>query len=480
MAPWNPTPVIAVSEYPLCEPVTDALGRTVFDGSRRTLVGSASIEWGRDDPWTQPEPATLTFTMFDPSRYWINRITGRTAVGTGVLMTVPLPAGTNRPDMPNDEFTLFQGFVSNVKVTEHRALTTKGKITGHLVEITAGDRTSMLGNVMFSWEDWPAERMVDRAIRIRNRLAGIGIREYYYEAPFKDAAVRPIEVRDKTALTMLRDLYQSFAHQWTYSQNRNVVIRIPEHRFTETPTFAIARGSNDVILTMPNMSDWTGEESPIDKAPHAGTGVDGAVTEGALELDSDRISVINLVEMTWQNRHDAYRTIVSSTVVEGSVPPYRTLAFESWLSDGVQADPVRANAGSKAFWGQSGPHHPAIKLDTRRTGGFASVGQGIALLSATEARGYVYVNGSPWSEVIGRLPVGAPSGGRITYERGHWQTETKLLATETTAGRGDLTYHDLDQRIAWGHPRPAGMFQFGGVHWWDLAQPHTPTIYYLT
>lgn len=476
---WNPKPVIAVSEYPVCEPVTTPAGETIFDGYKRTLVGKAVINWGRDDPWTQPEPATLRFTVFDPNRWWVERVRARSAVGTGCSMMVRLPDGENRADMPNGEFTLFQGFVSNVKVTEHRARTTRGEVSGHLVEITAGDRTSMLGNVLFTWEDWPAERMIDRAVRLRDRAAGIGIRQFYYEAAYKESAVRPIELRDETALTITRDLYQSFAHQWTYSQNRNVVIRIPEHRFNVLPQFAVVRGEADVILSMPNLVDTTGAESPIDTAPHVGTGVDGATTAGGLELDSDQIAAISRVEMTWKNVHDNYRTIISSTVVAGSEPPYRTLAFESWYSDGVQADPIRAQAANKAFGSQAGPHHPAITVDTRLTDGFASVGQGIALLSAVEAHGYVYVNGSPWYEATSQLPVGAPAGGSITYERGYWRTETRLLATDGIAAGGQLTYDQFPKGIAWGHPRPAGLYQFGGVNWWDLYHPASSSIYYL-
>lgn len=478
--PWNPTPTIAVGELPICEPRTDAEGRTVFDGNARTLVGKATIDWGRDDPWTQPEPATLRFTVFDPNRWWIDRVKNRVAVGTGCTMSVPLPAGTKRADMPNGIMTLFQGFVSNVKMTEHRARTTRGTITGHLVEITAGDRTSMLGNVMFSWEDWPAERMIDRAIRIRDRSAGVGIRQFYYESTFKDSAVSPIEVRDDTSITLLRDMYQSFAHQWSYNQNRNVVIRIPEHAFTEMPLFSVAPGSTDIVLRMPDIADWTGAESTIDTAPHAGTGVDGAVTSAAVELDSDQIAVITAVEMTWRNVHDNYRTIIATLVLTGSAEPRRTLAFESWYSDGIQADQIRDRAGSKAFSDQSGPHHPAIHVDTGLTDGFASVGQGIALLSAFEGRGYIYVNGSPWFEALGRLPVGAPCGGRIVYERGRWVVDTRLLATVSVTSAGQLSYDKLDTRIAWGHPHVPGTWQFGGVNWWDLYHPTSPTVYTLT
>lgn len=463
----------------LCEPRTNAEGRTVFDARDRTLVDDAVIDWGRDDPWTQPEPATLKFTVFDPSRHWINLVSSRRAVGTGCTMSVQLPAGTTRPDMPNGTFTLFQGFVSNVKLVEHRAETTAGPVNGHLVTITAGDRTSLLGNVMLSWEDWPAERMIDRAIRIRDRSAGVGIRQIYYEAAHKDGPVRAIELRDDTAITAMRYLFQSFAHQWTYSQNRNVVIRIPEHKFTERPIFAVAPGSDDVIIRMPDMADWTGTESPIDRAPHSGTGLDGAVTQAEVNLDSDQISAVTRAEVEWIDRHSGV-TVITVINVAGSTEPRRSLAFESWYSDGLQVDPILSAAADKAFWDQSGPHHPNLVTDTRIEGGFATVGQGIALLSAAETRGYIYVNGSPWFEAMGRVPVVAPSGGRITYTRGRWRIETKVLSTATTYGRGELTWSQLDQRIAWGHPHAPGTWQFGGVHWWDLSWPNSPTVYQLT
>lgn len=478
--PWNPTPVIAVGEFPLCEPRRDAEGRTLFDGQQRTLVGEAALDWGRKDPWTQPEPATLRFTVFDPSRWWIDKVKHRNAVGIGCTLTVPIPNGINRPDMPSGVLTMFQGFVSNVRVTEHRARTTTGTVDGHLVEITAADRTSMLGNIMFSHEDWGAERMIDRAVRIRNRAAGVGIREFYYDAAYKEAAVTPTEVRDETALSLLQELYKSFGHQWTYSPNRNVVIRIPEHKFAASPVFCANAETHEVIVRMPDIADSTGEELAIDRAPHAGTGVDGAVTSAEVELDSDSIEGITAVDMKWRNVHDNYRTIITRVFLTGSVEPRRTLTFDSWFADGVHVDPIISRTADKAFWSQAGPHHPEIHLDTRLTGGFASVTQGIALLSATEARGYIYVNGSPWFEALGTLPVGAPCGGRITYHRGRWRVSTRLLATRSTTAGGQLRWDQLDRRIYFGHPRhTAGALQFGGVHWWDMYYPTVPNIYVM-
>ena len=57
--PVNPQPrIILDGTFLSCAPaVTNDTGQKVFALDRPTLVDDLAISWGRDDQWTQPDPA---------------------------------------------------------------------------------------------------------------------------------------------------------------------------------------------------------------------------------------------------------------------------------------------------------------------------------------------------------------------------------------------------------------------------------------
>lgn len=472
--PYNPRPEVIFGQFALCEPIIgdDGIPRLSLDEA--TLIGSASIDWGRDNHWAQSEPATLTFQFFDPGTNWAIKIGSGGAIGIGVTMAITLPTGHGIAEAVGDRFTLFQGVTAKVEAERTHALTTSGRRPGWIVTVTAGDRSSSLGNVPFTWQDWPSERMIDRAIRLRDQAAGTGIRQIYFDASHINGTVKAVEVRDKTGLDIAHDLYASFGHQWTYHPNRNVVIRIPEHEFPDTP-FLQDQGNGDVLPAMPDLTDWTGTEASIDRAAHVGIALDGCTVESDTRMSTDQVGNLTRIEAKWNNRHDSNRPILTYSVKVFAVAPFRTMSFESWFDDGIQLDAVLNRTANKAFFQQSGPHHPAVTYRTAPFGGFPDVKRAIWFLTAAERRGYAFLSGSPWIADIGGVPpTVTPCGGRIAYAGGEWTVTSRLLrGHRTTIGQG-LSWSGQPAGLSWNGP--TGRRYGEAVTWGDTWFVRDATI----
>ncbi len=463
---FNPRPVLLFGQTAVCEPVIRD-GVPTLSHEVATLVGELAITWGRDDHWAQPEPATLTFTFFDPSVDWAYKIGLNTAIGIGCHLSIDIPPGHGIAEVIDNRYVIFQGFTTRVDAERRRVLTSAGWRSGWFVTVTAGDRTSSLGNVPFTFEDWRAERMIDRAVRLRDRSAGTGIRQYYYDAAHKNGTVRAVEIRDKTGLDIAHDLYGSFGHQWTYHPNRNVVNRIPEHAMTEAPFLTEVAGG-EITVSMPDLADWTGDEAPIDRAPHVGTFVDGCTVESDPRMSTDQMSNITRVEAKWENRHDGGRTILTYSTKLFALAPFRTLSFDSWFDDGRTLDPVHASTSNKAFYQQAGPHHPAITYRTAPFDGFRNSRHAIWFLTPAERRGYAFLTGSPWiADIGGVAPIVTPCGGRIAYADGDWTVTANLLRGHRTTPANPIRWDSLEANITWNGAQPLRKFM-ASITWGDL------------
>ena len=447
--PYNPRPNLVFGQFPLYDPVIGDDGVPRLSTDAATLINTLSIDWGRDNHWSQPEPATMTFQFFDPGTNWAIKIGTGGAIGIGVLLSVALPAGHGIAEAENDTYRIFQGFTSKVEAERARVLTTAGYRSGWIVTVTAADRSSALGNIPFTWQDWPPERMIDRAIKLRDQAAGTGIRQIYFDADRINGTVRAVELRDKTGLDLAHDLYGSFGHQWSYHQNRNVINRIPEHQFPDTP-FLQDQGDGDVLPAMPDLTDWTGQEAAIDRAPHVGIALDGCTVESESRMSSEQVSNVTRTEAKWNNRHDNNRSILTYMVKMLAVAPFRTLSFESWFDDGLDLDPVLERTSNKAFYQQSGPHHPAVTYRTAPFGGFPDAKRAVWFLTPSERRGYAFLSGSPWIADIGGVPpIVTPCGGRIAYRDGEWTVTTRLLRGHRTSIGQGLSWSKVDAGMSW-------------------------------
>ena len=462
---YNPAPTVAVGEWPLSSP-TRFLGRFAFQAYARTLVGSLTITWGRKDVWTQPEPATLSFTVFDATDYWATKIAAKEALNVGVTVHIKLPAGVTHADAPNGEYYLFRGWTTKVTATQTRAWTTAGWQDGFMVTITCTDRAGALGQIPYFNITLPAQNMVDRFIRLRNDAASLGIREFYFDDERKNAPVREQKYDDSTGLDVLGDMYKSMGDQWAYNPNRNTINRLPSHYDKDRAANAgIYRYGDDLVPIPKSLDDPSGRESAHDRAPYPAGFIDGTEVSSKTMLTAEQGGEIDQIIGKWNNRHDNGRQINTTLTLSTARPPYRTLTFDSHLTDGVDLDPTvwKLQHRVQSF---SGPHHPAVRYETGRFGGFFSAHQAMFWLLPCERYTIAFISSSPWvaaTKTVG--PYVSPSGGTITYARGEWTIDMDLMvaAAWMPADAGNA-WNAISKTTTWdASPRLTP-----GVSWFDV------------
>lgn len=477
---FNPVPVVAVDGLPRCTALTGEDGRPAFAPGIATLTGEMRIRWGRADPWSTVQPTTLDVELFDPTGEWLNRIVTRDAIGRPVQITWDIPESVpDDDDLPDRVWRPFAGFITAVEIEADRQRTTAGWRDGWRVAITAADRRVALGNVIVAWDPWGAERMIDRAVRLRNLAASAGIREFYYENRFRESPVSPAEIKDQTANELFGALYESFGQQWTYNPHRNVCIRIPRHRSNSQLFLTKVDPGPYIALVGQELTDPTGQETPQDQAPHRPAALDAADVTGGISLHTDQTDDLNRWEVTWDvaPAFDRHTSIMTPTGTDD--PPYRVLSFDSWLSDGLDVDPVLNEVALSAQDEARGPHHPPVSFSTARTGGFRNVAQAMALTLPSEQGRVVTLTGSPWTAVLGRPPIHAPTGGEITYSDGHWDITVDLTTHLSIAvdPANAVTWDDLVEYASWGDTGHSGWRLSRALSWHDMRYLADGNIY---
>lgn len=469
MSGFNPEPTIAVGEWPLARETTFQ-GRRAFDASQRTLVNGLSIKWGRSNVWDQPDPASITFEMFDPSAWWIQRVANRTAIGVGVSVSWKLPAGASQRDAPGGTFTIFQGLTTKVNARPHRAWTTEGYRDGWIVTVTAADRTATLSNVSYLWAELFPDTMVNRAIRLRNDAAGSGIRQWYFDAGLAQAPVSYTKLENKTGRDYANEFYTSTGDQYAYNPNRNVVNRIGTH-YGENFLYLIRDTvDNTVYLYFWPLVDPSGAESDQDKASYATGTLDGSQVSCEIEASAGQANTIDQVNVKWLNSQDNNRPILTYQVRAGATAPYRSLDFESWMSDGRNIDPMHYKVQDRAFTDSAGPHHPPVVFDTAYTGGFHNSQHAQMLTLPYESIQCVPVAGSPWYSALGIPPFAAISGGEIAYSDGDWKITCNLVrhrVVSNDAHKNPPPWKNWFSTMVW-DSGPEKMHISRGISWSDL------------
>ena len=159
----NPLPVIQIDGTTLTVVTTTAAnGTPVLYDDRPTVIGRMTVDWGRTDQWTQPPPAVLTLTLWEPATLattWLSKIMAGTALRRTCKLKWNKPSGTN----PGDKI-IFDGFTTNVDVEARRERTTRGMVDGWLVRIQATDRSGFIANQVWGPGVLPSESMLATSV----------------------------------------------------------------------------------------------------------------------------------------------------------------------------------------------------------------------------------------------------------------------------------------------------------------------------
>lgn len=424
----NPKPwVLLDGAYLSDDLTTDASGRTVFAGDRPTMIGELSITWGRDDQWTQPSPAVLSFVLWEPASTatWLRKVVDQTAIRRGCIV------GYRREGSDAGDRYIFQGFTTNVDVVAARRRTAAGMTEGWLVQVQAGDRTAFLGQINWYSGTLPEETMNDRAVRLRNQGAPAGIRQFYFEDRFRQGGVKAVDVSSKSVLDTVNEMYKSFADQWYYEPNRNVINRIPTGSMWGNYDLGMGvsalDGARRVRLYPPAWTETSGKEDPIDQKGYTGAFIGAAAVSGDIALSADTIQDITDIAVTWFNKPGGsnYTTNVN---IKNSSPPAR-LVFESWYNDGTYVDPIIDDVKRMCLGDGARPTHPEIRWDTAKTGEIPDWPTFESLTLTAQTIRMVVLAGSPFSAATNYAPVWHPCGGVVRYRAGKWDVSLNLAPT---------------------------------------------------
>ncbi|AWY04763.1 minor tail protein [Gordonia phage Emperor] len=419
-------------------------GLDAEDPTVPVILDGLAINWGRDDIWDEPNTTTLTVALYDRAGAWAQRIAAAQAVGAQVMLYAT-EAATSFSHL------VFRGQVSAVKARPRRRDRPDGE---WMVTLTVADPTAGLGNATVqaaigNTNTWPHETLRARAVRTAVQVAAAsGIPDAYFDPAMVNYRVAPWEVEGNVRDLVTR-LYQSTGASWTYVQHENVIRSVdrivPRARGLLTLRRVPAVGDAGHIVTVATAPGPYDPGSSTAPWPSATVPACWAVAEDD-DMEQTKTQAITRVVVKWHNwANDTGREI--HTVLDDPTPPIagrNELVHESWLSDGLDVDPMIYRLLARATAEGRRPLHPVITYDTDRTaGGFLDATAARRHLTPAETNGLVSVPGSPFADWLVYVPIFRPSGGRIEYRRGRWHITYTLQWL-------DLDFDGVPDMFGWG------------------------------
>lgn len=451
----NPTPRIkvkirqpgaSVNEAIIpCDTTTDDDGRVCLPHRPMSLLGEMTIDWGRTDVWTQPDPAVATVTVWqsdDAALDWPQWNLAKATPGAGMVgleFHIDVPKGATY-------YHIFRGRTVNVDAERMTARTERGLQQGWLFRIQASDKSGALAQAdKQGFTKLDAGRTMKANADFLNVFAGwVAIREIYFEAAYSEGRCRFVDMKDKNLYEVITELYNSFSHQFTYNPVRNVIIRIPAAYNHGTYSLKLGRTAvgGTVRLYAPQWVDNTGRESPQDSDPYPSGYIGGNDVGGDVRISSDQGQAISHIECKWFNA-PGNADHISRVLVTGSAN-LGLLRFDSWFNDGLQIDPIMQDVKRKCLAEGSRPFHPTITWYTARTGDVPDWNTFQSLTLPAQTVRMVVVAGSPFAAMMDYPPVWYPAGGVIAYAGGHWRFTTHLAPAPITLSGSPVTFTGLN------------------------------------
>ncbi|QNQ90884.1 hypothetical protein GP475_09705 [Corynebacterium poyangense] len=464
-----------------------------------------TVKWGRSEYASSAQsPASVDVHMIDSTGEWSRRIRENRAIGSKVMVRWII---LKSPDVPEQiERVLFRGRVQKATAKPLKSFSPEGVRRWEII-LTCADRTAEMGNATAGPADWPRETMLDRAVRVRDlgTVAGSDIKEVYFAPEWARYQCAPLKVENKTALSLMADLYTSIAADtYTYDPHSNVVRQAI--RFSQPMTIHLGSFDNDRGGVYPVPSDIV-----YDGKTYPGVSLGACELIGEPEVVADPATDINRLECTWDDQSTGHQTY---TTVKENINPgdsRRVLSWNSWYDDGYIIDPLIDAVWNRQREEGRRPRHPDIKTFWSKT--FPTLRMAEWVLQAWENTRPAYIAGSMAYEWLlgdqpGYAPIVAPLGGETTYnpKKGwqvvfhvHWIHNTtptpppvtwqgirqkKTTTTTPTApwwwaliGKqptpvtvGEYT---PDRDLTWGHVAEKAGYRFGNsVTWGDMK--HVP------
>lgn len=424
-----------------------------------------TIKWGRDEYMSRDtSPASVDITLLDTTGQWAQKIRDSVAIGLTVEITW---TGTTSEGEQVGPVTQFRGRIAQAEAIPHHYHTGTGR-RGWEVALTCVDRTAEFGNARPGPQEWPSESMIMRANRIRNLglAAGSDIAEVYFWPGYVESRCAPLDVKDKSALDLMGEMYESMGNDsYAYDPDANVVrqaIRLSQKMDTYLATFDDSRGA-----VLPVASDIV-----VDGVNYPGIGLGGCELVGVPSVVADPSTDINRLECTWSDWSTEYD---DWTTVKENVNPgdsRRVMSWNSWFSMGETIDPTMDNVWNRAREEGRRPRHPEFIFRAGHT--FISERVARWSLMAWENTRPAFISGNlAYQWLMGGEPayppIVAPIGGKTTFDavkgwalqfRVHWiHNQTPPGTPSTWSSLQQIKTTTTEQSYPWwydllGIPKP--------------------------
>ena len=457
----NPVPTLWVGPFSFAPaalaPVYDENGLEVARSgmySAATFLGDLSIEWGRDNVWSQPEPSVATCTFWQSDKYiervpansYLARIADGTLVGdrficyfgSGVVPSVRNASGFSA------SWRFFEGRITNADAKRMTLRTDQGTETGWAIRIQGSDQTGAIANAAAPSSLPNNQTMTQRAAAIRTAaVSSSNIRQMYFEAAYMGGRVKEVDTKDQTAYDLVVKMYESFGHQFAYNPHRNVLIRIPSAYNHGSYSLGFGRRAvgDTVRLYPPRQIDNSGREAPDDSDPYPSGYVGACAVQGDVVLTSEQTQRVTDIQCAWWVSASGADHV--SQISVRSAPAKAMLRFDSWFSDGLQVDPIMDSVKSKCLAEGSRACHPAIVWDTDRAGDVPDWETFMSLTLPMQSVRMIVLAGSPFNAVMNVAPVWYPCGGVINYTGGKWKFTVNLAPAPLTLAGTPITFTNL-------------------------------------
>lgn len=437
-APPPPTPVVRLSSADLASTAA---------GTGPLVLTGLSVDWGRSEPFDQPDPATARLSLFDATGTWAT-----TTDPIGQIVSLRWE-GVNAAGDPVSQ-VFFYGRVTAVRPVRRPG--TGGEPDATIVALTCAGMLTDTANRVPS-VDWPAETVADRRNRINPFLGGAVVGGAEVRGTWAAAAVAAVPAtQQSSAWDALRGLYTSCgSDRFTYlpaTRRATFVVRRAVSRAVELvrdPAGAgTARAGKGAYLRTVAIAAAEG-------LPFEAHYIDGR----SLQLSEDALSRDMTARVTRAevNHPDAAaggaqrtETVLVSTVTgaeatDEAVVGVRALRADSVLTANTAAQLAAADLASWAAREGAGWRIDTIRWDTTRDGaGFEYFEQfaNLALVGG-EVQSAVFLQRT-WLSAVGVRPVVGIIGGRIAYDGG-WHLELDVMPITTgTVAQHPITWEEID------------------------------------
>lgn len=369
------------------------------------------ITWGREE-YQDPavSPSSVDLTLIDTTGEWARRIRDSRAIGSRVVISwTGYDSGTTIGPV-----VMFRGRVQLAEARPHHAEASDGRRAWTVV-LTCADRTADYGNALALPEVWPRETMIIRANRVRDLglAGGSEIDQVYFWPGYVGAQCSPLDVKGKSALDLMTELYASMGNDaYAYDPDENVVrqeIRLSQPMTVQLGTFDTSHGA---VLPVAN-------DIVVDGRTYPGVGLGGCELVGEPAVTADPSTDINRLECSWFDQSTGHKewTTVMEQVAPGDAR--RVMSWSSWFDDGVVIDPTLDNVWARAREEGRRPRHPDVIIPAT----FEFVTERLArwTLATWANTRAAYIAGSlayQWlmADEERYSPIVAPIGGQTVWE----------------------------------------------------------------